>query len=122
MTSKKRYCATSKGSKRDCSRTTGIRKKLAEDFLAHLDRPWQQHGREILDRLLAERPEVYFKALVKLAQVRYRTIGELRDFDRRRNREEALLRLEQRAEAGCSSLHPGRLHPGRWQRRGGRYG
>jgi hypothetical protein len=37
--------------------------KLAENFLARLDRTWRRHGREILDRVMAERPELYFQAL-----------------------------------------------------------
>jgi hypothetical protein len=48
MTSKKRERATSKASKTHCRRAEGSRKKLAEAFIAHLDRSWQQHGREIL--------------------------------------------------------------------------
>jgi hypothetical protein len=55
MTSKKRERATSKASKRDRSRAEGSRKKLAEAFIADLDRSWQQHGREALDRVRTER-------------------------------------------------------------------
>jgi hypothetical protein len=44
MTSKKRERATSKASKRDSSRAEGSRRKLAEAFLAGLDRSWQQDG------------------------------------------------------------------------------
>jgi hypothetical protein len=43
-----------------------------------------------------ERPELYFKALVKLTLVLHRALVKLNEFDRRRNREEALQRLEQR--------------------------
>src|SRR5262249_46454763 len=50
--------------------------KLAEAFLARLDRAWQQHGREILDRVLAERPELYFQALVRLTVVLHRRLPE----------------------------------------------
>ena len=52
--------------------------------------------REILARVRAERPELYFKALVKLTLALHRAIGEPTDFDRRRNREEVLRRLEAR--------------------------
>ena len=51
----------------------------------------------MLDRLMAERPEVYFKAMVELAQVLHRAFCEPNEFDRRRIREEALHRVEQRA-------------------------
>ena len=39
---------------------------------------------------MAERPEVYFKAMVELAQVLHRALGEPNEFDRRRIREEVL--------------------------------
>ena len=51
-------------------------------------------GREILDRVRTERPEVYFKALVKLTVALHRALNKLNDVDRRRNREEVLQRLE----------------------------
>jgi len=44
----------------------------------------------------AERPELYFNALVKLTQVLDRGLGEPMDFDRRRNREEVMQRLTRR--------------------------
>ena len=76
------------------SQAEGSRKNLAEDFFAHLDRFWQEHGREILVRLSTERPKVYFRAMVKLARVQHLQPGKLSDFDRRRNREAVLQRLE----------------------------
>ena len=51
---------------------------------------------EAAARVRAERPELYFKALVKLTLALPRATGEPTDFDRRRNREEVLRRL-----AGC---------------------
>ena len=65
-----------------------------EAFLADLDRSWEQHGREILDRVRTERPKVYFKIMLKLTVALHRAIGTLSDSDRR-NREEVLQRLEQ---------------------------
>ncbi len=94
MTSKKRERATSKASKTGCSRAEGSRRKLAEAFLAHLDRSWQRDGREILERVRTKRPQVYFRALVKLTVALHRALGKPNDFDRRRFREEALRRLE----------------------------
>ena len=95
MTSKRRERAASKASKRGRYRTEGSRKKLAEAFIADLDRSWQQHGREALDRVRTERPEVYVKALTKLTVALHRALGKLNDVDPRRTREEVLERLEQ---------------------------
>ena len=85
-----------KASKAGCRSAGGLRRKLGEDFLAHLNRSWELHGREILAGVSAERPELYFKALVKLTLALHRATGEPTDFDRRRNREEVLRRLEAR--------------------------
>jgi len=96
MTSKKKRERTpSKASKRHRSRGEGSREKLAEAFLADLDRSWQQHGRETLDRVMTERPKVYFKMMTKLTVALHRALGKLSDLDRQRNREEVLQRLEQ---------------------------
>ena len=99
MTSKNRERATSKASKRNSSRAEGSRRKLAEAFLAALDHSWQQHGPDTLDRLRTERPQVYFRALVKLTVALHRALGKPNDFDRRRFREEALRRLESVSKA-----------------------
>jgi hypothetical protein len=96
MRSKKR--ATSKASKKARRPGEGSYQNLAENFLAHLDRTWQQHGREILDRVLAERPELYFQALVRLTVVLNRRLPEPPEFDRRCYRADILQRLQQRAE------------------------
>jgi hypothetical protein len=66
---------------------------LAAEFLADLHELWQWHGRELLDRLSDERPEVVSKLMVKLAMILHRRLGKPGDFDRRRVREEALQRL-----------------------------
>jgi hypothetical protein len=78
--------------------TKGSHQKLAESFLARLDRAWQQHGREILDRLMAERPELYFQAMVRLTVVLHRRLPEPPDFDRHQYRADLSRRLQQRAE------------------------
>jgi hypothetical protein len=70
-------------------------KDLVEKFLADLDRSFQQHGREIFHWVLINRPRLYFRALVMLAQMQESGSGKLSDLDRQRNRAEALLRLEQ---------------------------
>lgn len=98
MSSEKPERATSNASKRPRSRPEGSVQKLAEGFLAELHHSWRQHGRETLARLSTERPEFYFKAMVKLALVQLGGWDKLSDFDRQRNCEQALHRLE-RAEA-----------------------
>jgi hypothetical protein len=55
MTKKPKRVMT-KASKAGCRSAGGLRRKLGEDFLAHLNRSWELHGREILARVRAERP------------------------------------------------------------------
>ena len=95
MTSKKRQRAASKASETRRGRADGSRIKLAEAFLADLDRSWGQHGRAALDRVRTERPKVYFRVFLKLTVALHRALEKLNDVDRRRNREEVLQRLEQ---------------------------
>jgi hypothetical protein len=68
-----------KASKAGCRSAGGLRRKLGEDFLARLNRSWELHGREILARVRAERPELYFEALVKLTLALHRATGEPTD-------------------------------------------
>ena len=56
--------------------------KLAESFRPPY-RAWQQHGREILHGVMAERPELYFQALVRLTLLLHRQLPEPPGFDRR---------------------------------------
>ena len=56
------------------------------------------HGDELLAGLMTERPQVYFKAMVKLTLVLHRALDKPNSFDRRRNREEVLQRLQRSAE------------------------
>jgi hypothetical protein len=86
--------ATSKVLKRNCRWAKRSHQKLGEDFVADLNRTWEQHAREILDRVMAERPKLYFQALIKLTQVLHRRLPEPPGFDRRRTRVDALQRLE----------------------------
>jgi hypothetical protein len=67
------------GSKNARRRAERSHQKLAENFLARLDRTWRRHVREILDRVMAERHELYFQALVRLTQVLHRRLPGLRD-------------------------------------------
>jgi hypothetical protein len=97
--------ASSKNARRRAERA---HQKPGENFLARLDRTWQQHGREILDRVMAERPELYFQALVRLTQVLHRRLPEPPGFDRRQYRADVLQRLQQRVETRGNDLLQGK--------------
>ena len=100
MTSRKQERATSKALKSGCTTAEGSGKKLAEDFLAALNRSCEQHGSEFLDRMYAERPQLYFKALVKLTQVLDSELGQpMGDFDRQPNRQQVMQRLTRRDDS-----------------------
>jgi hypothetical protein len=87
--------ASSRNARREAERS---HQKLAESFLARLDRAWQQHGREILDRVMAERPKLYFQAMVRLTVVLNRRLPEPPGFDRRQYRADVFQQLQQRVE------------------------
>ena len=78
-------------------RPLGSRNKLSEDFLVDMHVAWLERGQEVIDRLIAERPEVFLLAMLKIAQVHRVEVGRPQDFDRPSSKEEALLRLEQSA-------------------------
>jgi hypothetical protein len=96
MTRRKQEGVSSKATKSSCVKAEGSGKKLAEDFLARLNRSCVKHGSELLDRVYAERPKLYFNALVKLAILEIET-SRLNDFDPRHNRDEVLRRLGRQA-------------------------
>ena len=73
------------------------RNKLSEDFLVDMHVAWLEHGPEVINRLIAERPEVFLLAMLKIAQVHRVEVGRPDDFDRPSSKEEALRRLEQSA-------------------------
>ena len=77
-------------------RPLGSRNKLTEDFLGDLHAAWLEHGNTVLDRVIAERPEVFFQAMVKLALVHRVEVGGPQAFDKPRTVEEALDQLEER--------------------------
>ena len=87
----------SASSKNPRRRTERSHQKLAEEFLARLDRTWRRHGREILDRVMAKRPELYFQALVRLTEVLHRRLPEPPGFDRERARADVLQRVQELA-------------------------
>ena len=77
-------------------RSLGSPNKLCEDFLGDLHAAWLEHGNTVLDRVIAERPEVFFQAMVKLALVHRVEVGGPQAFDKPRTVEEALDQLEER--------------------------
>ena len=95
MTKKPKRMRSKATAAESCSAAESHR-KLGENFFAQLNRSWEQHGREILARVYAERPQLYFKALVNLTVALHRAHREPPNFDRRRHREEVLQRLEAR--------------------------
>ena len=78
-------------------RPLGSRNKLSEDFLVDMHVAWLERGQEVIDRLIAERPEVFLLAMLKIAQVHRVEVGRPEDFARPSSKDEALRRLEQSA-------------------------
>jgi len=77
-------------------RPVGSRNKLTEDFLGDLHAAWREHGREAIDRVIAERPEAFLAIVARTIDVRRVELGQPGEFDRARTKEEVLRRLEER--------------------------
>jgi hypothetical protein len=58
-----------KGMRGGPGRPLGSRNKLREDFFADMHDAWLEHGPDVIDRLIAERPEIFLMAMLKIAQV-----------------------------------------------------
>ena len=80
-------------------RPLGSHNKLRDDFLADMHAAWLEHGPDVIDRLIAERPEIFLMAMLKIAQVHRVEIGQPEEFGQPSSKEEALRLLEQRAGA-----------------------
>ena len=78
-------------------RPLGSRNRLREDFFADMHAAWLESGRQVIDRLIAERPEIFLMAMLKITQVHRVGVGQPEEFDRPSSKEEALRRLENRA-------------------------
>jgi hypothetical protein len=78
-------------------RPLGSRNKLREDFFADMHAAWRERGPEVIDWLIAERPEIFLMAMLKITQVHRVEVGQPEQFDRPSSKEEASRRLEQRA-------------------------
>ena len=78
-------------------RPLGSRNKLSEDFLRDMHVAWTEHGSAVLNRIITDRPEIFFLAMTKLAQVYRVELGKPQELGGPCSREEALRRLEERA-------------------------
>ena len=70
---------------------------------------WLEHGPDVINRLIAEQPEVFLQAMLKIAQVNRVEVGRPEAFDRPRTPEEALQRLEESAGPEARKLLEGFL-------------
>jgi hypothetical protein len=78
-------------------RPAGSRNRLTEDFLGDLHAAWQKHGREAIDRVVAERPEMFLAIVAKTIDVRRVEVGQPEEFSRPPTKEAIIERLEQKA-------------------------
>ena len=78
-------------------RPPGSRNRLTEDFLGDLHAAWQEHGREAIGRVVAERPEVFLAIVARTIDVRRVELGQPGEFSRIANKEEILEMLEEKA-------------------------
>ncbi len=78
-------------------RPAGSRNRLTEDFLGDLHAAWQEHGREAIDRVVADRPEIFLAIVAKTIDVRRVEVGQPGEFSLPPNKEAILERLEQKA-------------------------
>ena len=78
-------------------RPAGSRNKLTEEFIGDLHAAWHEQGREAIDRVVAERPEVFLAIVAKTIDVRRLEIGQPEEFPRRYTKEAIIEKLEQKA-------------------------
>src|SRR5262249_34532510 len=78
-------------------RPLGSRNKLSEDFLCDMHVAWTEHASAVLDRIITDRPEIFFLAMTKLAQIYRVELGKPQELGGPCSREEALRRLEERS-------------------------
>jgi len=78
-------------------RPAGSRNRLTEDFLGDLHAAWQAHGREAIDRVVAQRPDVFLTIVARTIDVRRVELGQPGEFSRLTNKEAILEKLEEKA-------------------------
>ena len=86
-------------------RPAGSRNKLTEEFLGDLHAAWHEQGREAIDRVVAERPEVFLAIVAKTIDCGGSKLGSLRssrgDTPRKRSSRRSSRKLA-REPANCS--------------------
>ena len=78
-------------------RPAGSRNRLTDDFLGDLHAAWQEHGREAIDRVVAEQPEKFLAIVAKTIDVRRVEVGQPGEFSAAANKQEIIQKLEERA-------------------------
>ena len=78
-------------------RPAGSRNKLTEEFLGDLHAAWHEHGREAIDRVVAEQPEKFLAIVAKTIDVRRVEVGQPGEFSAAANKQEIIQKLEERA-------------------------
>jgi hypothetical protein len=78
-------------------RPAGSRNRLTEDFLGDLHAAWQEHGREAINRVIDERPEMFLTIVARTIDVRRVEVGHPGEFSQLHNKQAIAERLEQKA-------------------------
>jgi hypothetical protein len=78
-------------------RPVGSRNKLTEDFFCDLHAAWQEHGREAIDRVIAERPEAFLAIVARTIDVRRVEVGRPGEFQLALSKEKILQKLEEQS-------------------------
>src|SRR5512143_781437 len=86
-----------KGIAGEPGRPAGSRNRLTEDFLGDVHAAWLERGREAIDRVIDERPEVFLSVVAKTIDVRRVEVGQPGEFSRLPNKQAILERLEQQS-------------------------
>jgi hypothetical protein len=86
-----------KGMARGPGRPAGSRNKLTEDFLGDMHAAWLERGREAIDRVIDERPEVFLAIVARTIDVRRVEVGRPGELQLVLSKEEILLKLEEQS-------------------------
>jgi len=78
-------------------RPPGSRNRLTEDFIGDVHAAWLERGREAIDRVIDERPEVFLTIVARTIDVRRVEVGQPGEFSRLPNKQAILERLEQQS-------------------------
>jgi hypothetical protein len=78
-------------------RPPGSRNRLTEDFIGDLHAAWLERGREAIDRVIGERPEVFLAIVARTIDVRRVEVGQPGEFSRLGSKEAIAQKLEEKA-------------------------